>query len=62
MPKMGVEFTRENLPYRSLIRHMWVHEGYPHNGYLQMTTLQKQLYCRIIGAKFTGVAPVFKRD
>ncbi len=28
----------------SLAYHCWVHDGYPNNGYLQMTTQQKATY------------------
>ena len=59
MPKTNIEFTRESLPYRRLFRHCWIHAGYPENGYLQMTTKQKRLYCRIIGALFHPLAPIF---
>lgn len=32
-----------------LVRHCWVHSGYPDCGYGQMTTEQKALYRRVIG-------------
>lgn len=44
---------------KELILHMWVHEGYEDNGYLQMSTEQKKLYCKIIGAKFDPLRPLF---
>ena len=37
---------------KDLVRHCWVHSGYADCGYWQMTTEQKQLYCRIIGSTF----------
>lgn len=37
---------------RDLIRHAWIHAGYPDCGYKQMTTEQKKLYCRIVGRNF----------
>ena len=43
-----------------LIRHMWIHEGYKKNGYLQMTTEQKQMYCAAIGAEFDPIEPKFR--
>ena len=42
-----------------LIRHMWIHEGYRDNGYLQMTTEQKHEYCRIVGARFDPLEPKY---
>ena len=45
----------------ALVLHVWVHEGYPQNGYLQMTTKQKKEYFRIIGAWFDPLKPVFEK-
>ncbi len=41
-----------------LVRHMWIHDGYRHNGYLQMTMAQKRLYCTTVGMDFTPLVPV----
>lgn len=43
-----------------LVRHMWIHAAYNQNGYLQMTTEQKQMYCAAIGAEFDPLEPRFK--
>lgn len=34
---------------RALIRHCWVHSGYPDCGYAQMASDQRDLYLRVIG-------------
>jgi len=34
---------------RELIKHMWIHDGYRANGYLQMIGRQKALYCAVTG-------------
>jgi hypothetical protein len=39
--------TVESL--RDLVRHCWVHSGYPDCGYTHMTTEQRALYCQVIG-------------
>ena len=40
---------REELcAMRELIHHMWIHSGYPNNGYNQMTRAQKTLYDKIV--------------
>jgi len=46
----------------SLVVHMWVHSTYKNNGYLQMTTEQKVMYCAAIGAKFDPVEPKFEEQ
>lgn len=35
-----------------LIRHAWVHTAYADCGFMQMTTEQKKLYCKIVGDTF----------
>lgn len=42
---------------QSLVAHMWVHSAYKNNGYLQMTTEQKVMYCAAIGAEFDPLEP-----
>lgn len=44
---------------KEVLRRSSVHDAYRHNGYLQMTTEQKKLYCSIIGAEFTPLRPEF---
>lgn len=46
----------------SLVVHMWVHSAYKNNGYLQMTTEQKIMYCAAIGAKFDPIEPKFEEQ
>lgn len=42
---------------RNLVRHCWLHSGYPECGYSQMTTEQKRLYCHTVGARFDPLGP-----
>lgn len=42
-----------------LVRHMWIHSAYKQNGYLQMSTMQKKMYCAAIGAAFDPLEPKF---
>jgi len=44
--ELGSEVAR----LRKLIRHAWVHSGYPNCGYDQMTTEQKSLYAAVIAS------------
>lgn len=37
---------------KRLIRHCWVHSGYPDCGYSQMDTRMKKVYCKVIGASY----------
>jgi hypothetical protein len=37
---------------KKLIQHAWIHAGYPHCGYGQMTTEQKKLYCKVVGVSY----------
>jgi hypothetical protein len=37
---------------KRLIKHAWVHSGYPSCGYGQMATGQKKLYCKVIGCDY----------
>jgi hypothetical protein len=37
---------------KALIRHAWIHSGYPSCGYGQMTTEQKKLFCKVVGHDF----------
>lgn len=39
---------------RELVRHCWIHSGYPNCGYLQMTTEQKALFGEIIDGGTQG--------
>ena len=58
-PPIQHEAANEIEKLRKLVSHCWVHSGYPQCGYLQMTTEQKQLYCAVVGAKFTPLQPEF---
>ena len=44
---------------KGLIRHAWVHSGYSHCGYDQMTTPQKKLYCEVIGEDYEEFTEAF---
>lgn len=54
-----VKMAQKILASEELIRHCWVHSGYPHNGYLYMDTPQKMMYCKCIKAVFTPLRPDF---
>jgi hypothetical protein len=49
----------EAMLLEDMVRHAWVHSGYPSCGYKQMTTDQKKAFCQIIGAQFSPLHPVF---
>lgn len=50
---MGKKKLRKKIKkLRGLVQHAWVHDGYSHCGYDQMTTPQKKLYCKVIGVDF----------
>ena len=53
---------KDGESFKALIQHMCVHDGCLQNGYLLMTTEQKELYCKTIGAAFTPAFPAFKVD
>lgn len=40
--------TAEAERLKGLIRHAWIHSGYPNCGYLEMTTEQKATYDAVI--------------
>jgi len=42
-----------------LIKHAWVHDGYPCLGFKQMTTPQKKLYCEVIECDYEEYADAF---
>ncbi len=46
---------------KDLIHHMWIHEGYPMNGYKKMTTEQKMIYRDVIKEKANGF-DIFTND
>ena len=49
----------KNKELEKIVEHAWVHRGYAYNGYAQMTTGQKHLYCKVVGAQFDPLKPNF---
>lgn len=47
-----IKLRKKNKRLKQLLKHAWVHSGYPDCGYRQMTTEQKKLYCKVIGRKY----------
>jgi hypothetical protein len=46
-PELRTLLTERDV-LRELVVHMWIHDGYPRNGYSDMTTEQKVLYEKTI--------------